>query len=103
MSDVPHFSFPFDIADRGSAVVVLQDSAEEIEQNVKVLILTERGERLEVPDFGIEDPTFGVGVDTDAIVDAADKWDSRSKVFVDAEMDFVQRMVQNVRIHLEEQ
>lgn len=105
MSDtqIPHFAFPFKFGDQGSAEVLDQDSITEIEQNVEVLILTELGERLEVPEFGIPDPTFRVGVDTQAITEAAELWDGRSRVFMDSEMDFVDRMVQNVRIHVEEQ
>lgn len=101
MSDIPHFSFPFTID--GSALVVEQDDLEEIEQNVKVLVLTELGERIEVPAFGIPDQTFQNEVDTELIVEAAQEWDSRARVFVSSEIDLVNRMVRNVRLNVEDQ
>lgn len=96
---IPHFAFPFTIGQHGSAVVLEQDDPAEIEQNVKVLVQTEIGERLEVPEFGIPDPTFRVGIDLDALVGAAAEWDSRALVFAEADL---LEMVQNVRIHVEE-
>lgn len=102
MSDtqIPHFSFPFTIGNQGFATVLKQDDVAEIEQNVKVLVLTELGERIEVPDFGISDSTFQTDVDTQSIVEAAELWDGRAKVFVDSDID---RMVRNVRLNVEEQ
>lgn len=100
-AQIPHFSFPFTIG--GSAAVLEQDDIAEIEQNVKVLVLTEQGERLEVPEFGISDPTFRTEIDTDSIAEAAEHWDSRCRVLLDSEIDFVHRMVRNVRLNVEEQ
>lgn len=80
---VPHFTFPFRFGADGSARVLEQDTQEEVEQGVKVLILTELGERLEVPDFGVEDPTFQTGIDVEQIAAAATGWDERATVFFD--------------------
>lgn len=93
-----HFAFPFTID--GSAAVVSQDSAAELQQNVVVLVLTEVGERLEVPEFGIPDPTFRTEVDTASIVEAAEMWDERARVFVNSDID---RMVRNIQLSVEEQ
>lgn len=95
-----HFSFPFTIGVDGSAVVVAQDSDIEIRQNVKVLVLTDVGERLEVPEFGIPDFTFQTSIDTNSVIEAAELWDDRASVFVDSDID---QMVRNVRLNVEEQ
>ena len=94
---VPHFMFPFRFGPDGVPRVVEQDTADEIEQGVKVLMLTEIGERLEVPDFGIEDPTFLTEVDVSAIREAAKEWDDR------AEVDFVEDvdgMIRNLLVQV---
>lgn len=90
MSDVqvPHLAFPFRFGADGAARVLEQDTQEEVEQCVKVLVLTQRGERLEVPDFGIEEPAFQTGVDLEAIRAAAEEWDDRAQVlFGDSEVE----------------
>ena len=93
-----HFSFPFTI--NGSAAVVAQDSDAEVQQNVMVLVLTDVGERLEVPEFGISDPTFRTEIDTEAIAEAAEVWDDRAKVLIASDID---QMVRNIRLNVEDQ
>lgn len=100
--EIPHFAFPFQFGRDGAVVVLDQGSHEEIEQNVKVLVRTELGERLEVPDFGVPDPTFSVGIDTEAIAAAAQEWDSRADVVVAARPDALLTMVQDLLIQVEE-
>lgn len=96
-----HFSFPFRFGGDGAAVVVEQGTFEEIEQNVKVLVLTELGERLEVPDFGVSDPTFASEIDIEAIAAAAEEWDERASVVV-AEPDSLRMLVRNLIVQVEE-
>ena len=94
----PHLAFPFKV-EGASAAVVAQDSLNEIEQNLKVLVLTERGERLEVPEFGIYDPTFQVDYEPKLISESAQRWDNRARVLSVSQ---ISDMVQSVRIHVEE-
>lgn len=106
MSDdvqVPHFAFPFRFGSNGAAQVVEQDTHAEIEQNVKVLVLTERGERLEVPDFGIDDLVFQTGVDEAAIAAQAREWDERAEVLIAEEPDRVNAMIRNLLIDVREE
>lgn len=106
MSDdvqVPHFAFPFRFGSHGAAEVVEQDTHAEIEQNVKVLVLTERGERLEVPDFGIDDLVFQTDVDEAAIAAQAREWDERAEVLMAEEPDRFRAMVRNLLIEVTEE
>jgi len=66
MAEVPqvaaHLSWPFRMAGRRLATVE-QDSIEDVEQNVRSYLSTEKGERPLSPDFGLDDPTFSRSVD----------------------------------------
>lgn len=57
--DTPHFALPLRYVN-GSAVVNQQDTMADIADCVEAVCLTTPGDRDEMPDFGIEDPTFGV-------------------------------------------
>lgn len=58
MADIPHLAFPVRFNAAGSAVVVEQDSAEEIAGCVETIVRTVKGHRLERPEFGIRDLVF---------------------------------------------
>jgi phage baseplate assembly protein W len=55
--DTPHFALPLRYVN-GSAVVNQQDTMDDIADCVEAVCLTTPGDRDEMPDFGIEDPTF---------------------------------------------
>lgn len=79
---IPHLAVPFALDGRGHARTVEQDTVAEVGQCVAVLLATRPGDRLIVPGFGIDDPTFDTGVDVDLIVDAVGKWEPRATVDV---------------------
>ena len=58
LGSIPHFSFPFSLDFSGHASVNDQDSSEDISDCVEAILRTSRGQRGELPDFGITDPTF---------------------------------------------
>lgn len=61
MADVPHLAWPFRLA--GNRLVqVEQDSLEDVQQSVYAYLATPLGSRPLSPDFGIDDPTFGPGL-----------------------------------------
>lgn len=79
---IPHLAVPFRIGAQGAAVVD-DGSLDEVEQNVRVIVGTIRGERLVQPDFGIDDPVFGNVnqlPDIAAIQAAIEEWDERATV-----------------------
>ena len=99
---VPHFAFPFRFGQSGSAMTVEQDTQEEIEQNVKVLVLTDRGERMEVPDFGIDDLVFETAIDGSDIIDQARQWDDRVGVRTSEQIDRINATIRHLLIEVEE-
>jgi hypothetical protein len=54
---VPHFAMPFKYS-AGRAMVVEQDSLEDIRMCIETALRTHIGFREEAPDFGTEDTTF---------------------------------------------
>lgn len=81
---IPHLSVPFEIDQRGHARTLDQDSDEEILQSVRVLIDTRPGERLIVPDYGVDDLAF-VGpadIGEEWLADAVAEWEPRATVEV---------------------
>lgn len=66
---VPHFSMPLRFV-AGQAVVVEQDSTDEITDCVANICRYRTGDRPEKPDFGIPDPTFAVNGPNPALLAA---------------------------------
>lgn len=81
-ADVPHLAWPFRFAGR-RLVQVEQDSIEDLQQSVHAYLTTPRGTRPLNPDFGIEDPTFGPGINpTRLAADIEASEDNRALVTV---------------------
>lgn len=55
---VPHFDYPFHFGYTGHASVVEQDSAQEITTCITTCLLTNKGDRIELPTFGIDPLIF---------------------------------------------
>jgi len=53
------FSHPFRLTANGSLATVEQNSTQAIAEQIAMLILTEQGERVMLPNFGITNPAFG--------------------------------------------
>ena len=79
MSDVtvPHLTWPLRL-DGTSLAVVEQDSTDEIAQSVSLLLSTTRATRLELPDYGIDDPTFGRQLNNAEVVAQIAEWEPRA-------------------------
>lgn len=86
--DAPHFRFPFTWGKDGHAQCVEQDTSEDVYQCVEALIRTPRGFRLELPDYGISDPTFSEGEpDTSDIQSAIEIYEPRARADIDLSND----------------
>lgn len=77
--EIPHTRWPMSIED-GRLAVVEQDTLTEVVQCVNVLLHTQRGDRVLLPDFGIDDPTFADGIDVDQVIDQAATYEDRAHV-----------------------
>lgn len=78
MTDIPHFALPFRFVN-GAAVVFEQDTTDEILSCVLAIMLCPLGYRVELPTFGITDPTFTqMPVNTAELELVLDTWEPRS-------------------------
>lgn len=98
--DTPHFKFPFQFTTAGDRIqYVEQDSDDEIIDCIEVLLSTEQGERIELPDYGIADQTFREnGVDTGHIMAQIRKYEERADVTLEPHQ--IQALVQRVGVML---
>lgn len=98
MTDLPHFGLPFRFVN-GAAVVLEQDTTDEILTCVLAVLLCPKGFRVELPDFGIDDPTF-----TETAPNASDielaltEWEPRSQEIVDSNPSAVDELVSYVTV-----
>jgi len=98
---IAHFAFPFTLAGSSFAVVE-QDSSDEIVQCVEVLLSTTRGQRVELPEYGIGDPLFKDSVDVQDALNAIADWEPRASVVINTNIDSVDELVRHVRVQVEE-
>jgi len=85
---IPHFDYPFRFGPTKHAVVVEQDSIEEIEDCVVAILLTEEGQRIELPEFGVESQLFGVQpLDANEYLHAIIDQEPRAVAIVTSQMD----------------
>lgn len=98
---IPHFKFPLKLAPNGvSLTVVDQDSDDEIIDCIEVLLLTELGERIEDPDYGIPDGAFTEnGINETALQAAIIRIEDRAELVL--ESDAIQDAVQRVRVRVQ--
>jgi phage baseplate assembly protein W len=76
--DTPHLAYPLQITAQG-AVVVEQDTLDEIEACVHLICDTPQGYRADQPTFGIPDPLFAsTPMDVQAIADAINALEPRA-------------------------
>jgi phage baseplate assembly protein W len=99
MANIPHLAFPFRLSDLGAAVTE-QDSAVEIAQAVEVVLRYRKGDRYEVPSFGITDPTFEEIVDIESIRSELLVWEPRAELV--AGRTIVSELIQRIAIDVEE-
>ena len=105
MTDVPHFALPFRFAPQ--AVVVEQDSLDEIADCVFAVLSCPLGFRVELPSFGVPDLTFRTEpVPTADVRTQLDEWEPRAGVLFSQNPDVldvaIARVVANVSIRTEE-
>lgn len=100
--DTPHFSLPFRRDPHGRCVVNEQDDDAEIVDCVEVLLATERGSRIEVPDYGIPDQVFlQGGADLTVVSGAIDRWEPRAEHFIERKKELTD-MVDQIRVNIME-
>ena len=96
MTDIPHFALPFQFqpgaqnTGGSQAVVTEQDSVDEIAYCAYAALICPQGFRVELPEFGLPDPTFSWPVDVDLIRETVTEWEPRAALaFSDAELKLI--------------
>lgn len=80
MAVIPKMRVPLRL-DGGRLATVEQDSVDNVAACVYAVLATERGSRIEDPDFGIEDPTFEqLPVDLDEWLEQIATYEPRAEV-----------------------
>jgi phage baseplate assembly protein W len=94
---VPKLKVPVEMGTTGLKTVE-QDSDDEIAQCVYAVLATERGTRIEEPDFGITDPTFEMnGLDTGEALLQIHTWEPRADVEIEED---IEDLVDEVRVEV---
>lgn len=95
---VPTLAFPFQLNGRAdAALVVEQNSDEDVADALQVLLSTDRGERIELPDYGLPDQAFlQGGTDLTQIQATIDLWEERARIVLTAGV--IQDMIQKASI-----
>ena len=106
MTDVPHFAYPFRFASPQVAVNE-QDALDEIADCVLTTLLYPQGFRVDLPEFGLPDPTFRVpSPDLDEIRTVIEVWEPRAATVLAAAPDrfdeLIARVLVNVTVRSEE-
>lgn len=79
----------------GRLVTVEQDTDAEIAQCVYALLATEPGQRVELPEYGLEDQAFREGgADLTEIRAEIEEWEPRAEALTDDEIDDLTDKVQ---------
>jgi phage baseplate assembly protein W len=100
MADLPHFAAPFRFVN-GAAVVFEQDTTDEIMGCVLAVVLCPLGFRVELPDFGVPDPTFTEGaVRVDVLEAALAEWEPRAHQDAEAWPDALDAFVSHVLVRV---
>lgn len=98
MTDVPHFAIPFRFANPQVAVNE-QDSIEEVADACLAVLVCPVGYRVELPTFGIDDPTFtSPGPDLDEIRAALEVWEPRASAALSEYPDLLDDLISRVEL-----
>jgi len=98
--DIPHFALPFRF-ENGAAVVLEQDTTDEIVACDLAILLCPLGFRVELPEFGIPDPTFTEGQVAGDVIDAAlSEWEPRSEQVLSTWPDALDVLTAHVNIRV---
>jgi len=101
VTDVPHFSLPFRFGNP-TAAVSEQDSLDEIADCVLAVLVCPAGFRVELPQFGLPDPTFAMPTpDLDEIREAIDTWEPRAAVALDTYPDLLDELIARVEVDVQ--
>lgn len=93
---IPHFDYPFHFSS-GHVAVVDQDTIDDITNCVAAILSTRQGNRLEAPDFGIEDLTFELQpLSLSGIIQSVLTDEPRAALLLDQHPDLVDQLIARI-------
>lgn len=99
MTDIPHFRIPFEFVTDGRGIAAAeteQGSGDEIFDCVQAIVRTQKGVRIENPEFGVEDQTFSTDINIVRLQEDVLRWEPRANVVFESRIDEVDRLVRIV-------
>lgn len=101
MTAVPHFSLPFRFVTPHAATNE-QDSLDEIVDAVMAILVCPAGFRVELPAFGLLDPTFTVPApDLEEIRETIETWEPRAAAVLSDYPDLLDELAHHVEIDVQ--
>lgn len=97
---VPHFLFPFQLNGDAFAVVE-QDTPQEVQQCVEILLLTPTGSRFVLPDYGTPETLYTqMPANVAGILAKLNNWEPRAAVTLQETLDTIDEMVSYIRVNV---
>jgi phage baseplate assembly protein W len=97
---VPHFAFPFRL-NGNSFAVIEQDTVQEVQQCVVILLLTPAGSRLVLPNYGTPETLYTqTPANVAGILARLTNWEPRASVALNQTIDTIQQMVSHIRVNV---
>lgn len=101
-AQVPHFDIPFKFCRHGGkieALVVEQDSGDDINNCVEAALRYTRGQRTDEPTFGITDQTFNLQpLPLEQIAQEVNEHEARASLIIEDDPDQFDVMIARVRV-----
>lgn len=89
------------VGSTATAAVVEQDSIDEIANAALAILVCPKGFRVELPEFGLPDPTFSTpALDLDEIANALDTWEPRSASVLTQQPDALDELVVRAQVYV---
>lgn len=98
MTDIGHIAYPFRWGPHGNAVELEQDTLDDIVNCVEVIVRTDIGALEDLPEMGIDDPTFQHTTNVLQLSAQINLWEPRANVQINAKVDSVDQLVEVVTL-----
>lgn len=100
MAEIPHFDLPFRYHG-GAPAVNEQGSDDDVSACVFAVVATEPGTFLDLPDFGLPDPTFSQEpIDPATILGPISRWEPRAVALAETNPSAFDDAIENVNIEV---
>jgi len=101
VTEIPHFALPFRFG-APQAAVNEQDSLDEIADCALAILICPAGFRVELPAFGLPDPTFTMpGPDLDELRSTLELWEPRASVLLSEHPDVIDELIARVGVNIQ--